>query len=306
MSGISGDRVKHTVGERPFSLSGVDDPKVPILIAAPHAGRAYPADLEAEMRFPDVSKVRLEDRHVDSLAAALAVETGAPLIVAHSPRALVDLNRATDDVDWSMISGPKPERVRHSLANRRSRSGLGLVPRRLPGLGEIWRRPLDRAQLDARIEDIHRPYHAALGSALETIRDKWGLAVLLDLHSMPPLKKRFPGDDTPEFVIGDRFGASCDHRLSAVTLAWFANAGRRAAHNRPYSGGYVLDRHGAPRRNIHALQLEVCRSVYLDSKLDQPSPRLPILARSLAELVRTLAEEAVRGGNTSALRHAAE
>ena len=97
------------------------------------------------MRQPDYAAVRLEDRHVDLLARQIAAQTGAGLLIAHAPRAMLDLNRAQDDVDWEMIRGGAPLMPRHSHANRRARSGLGLVPRRLPGFGEIWKAGLSKS-----------------------------------------------------------------------------------------------------------------------------------------------------------------
>lgn len=288
-----------------FTFEVAVDPPLPILIAAPHGGRAYPPTLMENLRNRD-AVLRLEDRHVDTLAREVAGLTGAALIVAETPRAMIDLNRAPDDVDWSMVSGEKAARTRHSLANRRARSGLGLIPRRLPGSGEIWKRPLERSELDRRIELVHRPYHVAVGKALELLRDRWGAALLVDLHSMPPLRSRHPGSVAPEFVIGDRFGSSCDPRVVACTLRYFAAGARVTAHNRPYSGGYVLDRHGAPQRGLHAMQLEVCRSTYLDTRLEEPSARLPALARLLAGLVRQLAGEVAELGRNEQYRHAAE
>ena len=280
-------------------------PGLPVLIAAPHGGRDYPDGVLANMRDPAL-RLRLEDRHVDTLAAEVARLCKATLVKAKAPRAMIDLNRAPDDVDWGMVSGPRPARTRHSLANRRSRSGLGLVPRRLPVSGELWKRLLPRTELDRRIETIHRPYHQALGSALELLRDQWGAALLVDLHSMPPLRKRHPGEVTPEFVIGDRFGASCDGRLVATALNHFGEHYRPVAHNRPYSGGYVLDRHGAPKRGIHAMQVEVCRTSYLDSRLEEPCARMPAVARLLAELVGKLAAEVAELGRRNELPQAAE
>ena len=64
-----------------------------------------------------------------------------------------------------------------------------------------------------------------------------------------------------------------------------------SAHNRPYAGGYVLERHSAPARGIHAMQVEVCRSAYLDSRLDAPSVRMAGMARLIAGLVRELGAE---------------
>lgn len=290
---------------RPFELHAPAPSSIPVLIAAPHGGRAYSAPVLENLRDPQLC-LRLEDRHVDTLAREVARLSGASLLVANSPRAMIDLNRAPDDVDWGMISGERPLKTRHSLANRRARSGLGLIPRRIPGAGELWRSPLSRSELDERIETIHRPYHQALGSALEELRDEWGAVLLLDLHSMPPLRKRHPGEVTPEFVIGDRFGAACDARLVARSLKHLGEACRPVAHNRPYSGGYVLDRHGAPKRGIHAIQVEVCRSAYLDSRLDQPCARMPGVARLLADMVRSLASDVADIGSRDRLAQAAE
>ena len=288
-----------------FELVLPADPQMPVLIAAPHGGRDYSEDVLDALRDREAT-MRLEDRHVDTLAREVARLSDSALLVAKAPRAVVDLNRAPDDVDWSMVTGDKPRKQRHSLANRRARSGLGLVPRRLPGSGELWKGPISRDELDQRVEAVHRPYHQALGSTLETLRDHWGAALLIDLHSMPPLRRRFPGEAAPEFVIGDRFGASCDARLVAATLRHFGEAERPVAHNRPYSGGYVLDRHGAPRRGIHAIQIEVCRSSYLDSRLEHPCARLPAVARLLAELVRKLSAQVAEIGQGGQLPQAAE
>lgn len=271
----------------PFELSFPAGPAIPVIVAAPHGGRAYTEEVEALFREP-TSKLRLEDRYVDLLAGRVAQASGAALLTARAPRAEIDLNRAPDDVDWAMINGAEKPTLPHSLANRRARTGLGLIPRRLPGMGEIWREKIDQAELDRRIETIHRPYHSALGGALEAIRDQWGSALLIDLHSMPPLGEKAFSGTRPEFVLGDRFGTSCSGVLSTATLRYFSNNGRLATHNMPYSGGYVLDRHGMPKRGLHALQIEVCRSIYLDARLNEPSARLRGVVRLLAGLVKDL------------------
>jgi len=288
---VRGAIIPGTAGQPAFTLTLREPAPVPILIAVPHAGRAYPAALAALMRNQAAASLRLEDRFADLVAESVARETGAALLIAHAPRAMIDLNRAPDDVDWDMVAGGAPEPRVRLAAGRRARSGLGLVPRRLPGLGELWKRRLTADELAARVEQVHRPYHAALSAGLEALRDRWGSALLIDLHSMPPLGPKRGADAAPDFVIGDRFGASCDGALSAAAFDHFAQAGRRVAHNRPYAGGYVLDRHAAPARGLHALQVEICRSTYLDAQLHEPGPGLPAVARVMAGLVRRLAEE---------------
>jgi N-formylglutamate amidohydrolase len=290
-----GGTIPGSAGRPAFTLALRKPAPVPILIAVPHAGRGYPGELAALMRNQSAAGPRLEDRFADLVAEAVARDTGAALLIAHAPRAMIDLNRAPDDVDWDMVAGGAPETRVRLAAGRRARSGLGLVPRRLPGLGELWKRRMTRDELAARIEQVHQPNHAALAKGLEALRDRWGAALLIDLHSMPPLGPKRGADAAPDFVIGDRFGASCDGSLSAAAFDHLAQAGHRVAHNRPYAGGYVLDRHAAPARGLHALQIEVCRSAYLDSQLHEPGPGLATVAHVLAGLVRRIAAELAAG-----------
>lgn len=298
---LAGGEIPGGAGEPAFTLFGHDPSPIPVLIAVPHAGRAYPGSLLARMRNPGFAALRLEDRYVDRLAQHVARATGARLLIAHAPRAMIDLNRAADDIDWDMFGRGAPGDL-GSYAPGRARSGLGLIPRRLPGLGELWKRRHEEGDLAARIAGIHQPYHETLGQTLTALRDRWGAALLLDLHSMPPIALR-GGQIPPEFVIGDRFGATCHGSLVGSAFSYFAAMRRAAAHNRPYAGGYVLERHGAPGNGLHALQLEVDRSSYLDSRLAEPGQGFAAMAELVAGLVRQLAGEvAALGQGDPAMR----
>ena len=271
-----------------FTLHGGDPSAIPVLIAVPHGGRVYPRALLRDLRHSETVAQRLEDRYIDKVAQGVARATGAGLLVAHAPRALIDLNRSPEDIDWEMfVRADRPEGPA-ALPSRRARSGLGLVPRRLPGSGELWRRQLEGGELADRLAGIHAPYHDTLAKALQALHERWGAALLIDLHSMPPLPAR-PGMAPPQIVVGDRFGAACNGGLVAAAFAQLAETGREAAHNRPYAGGYVLERHGDPRRGIHALQLEIDRSRYLDPALLDPGAGMPTMVEDLGALVRRLA-----------------
>jgi len=297
-------------GAPAFTLSRPQRLRLPVLIAVPHAGRTYPDAVTARMRDPRLAQLRLEDRHADRLGVSVARETGAALLVAHAPRALLDLNRAEDDVDWDMVEGGRPDGVavpdQGQRGNARARSGLGLVPRRLPGSGEIWKGRLAAAELAARLDGIHRTYHATLAAELARIRDEWGAVLLIDLHSMPPLRAAEGEPRAPVLVLGDRFGGACHGGLMHRALAHLEQRGVPAAQNRPYSGGYVLDRHGAPREAVHAMQIEVCRATYLDRHLADPGPGLPGVAAMLGALVRELGAETAMLGGQGDMRQAAE
>lgn len=308
---VSGGRVPGLDGTSAFTFIAPKQMRLPVLVAVPHAGRAYPPQVVARMRDPQGAQLRLEDRLVDRLGRMIAQATGAGLLVAHAPRALLDLNRAEDDIDWDMVEGGRPEGIASHAAsggqggNRRARSGLGLVPRRLPGSGEIWRGRLPRAELSARIAGIYRAYHAFLAEELVRMRKAWGAALLIDLHSMPPLRPAEGEERAPRIVLGDRFGVSCHHALIGAALRHLDAQDCEAAQNRPYSGGYVLDRHGAPDKGIHAVQVEVCRATYLDHRLAEPGEGMAGMAAILADLVRVMgAETALLGGGEQILQAA--
>jgi N-formylglutamate amidohydrolase len=308
---VSGGCVPGLEGTAAYTYAAPRAMRLPVLVAVPHAGRAYPPQVVARMRDPQEAQLRLEDRLVDRLGRAIAQATGAGLLIAHAPRALLDLNRAEDDIDWDMVEGGRPEDLPSRAAggqggNRRARSGLGLVPRRLPGSGEIWRGRLNRSELRARIGGIHRAYHEFLASELARIRDVWGAALLLDLHSMPPLRAVEGEDSAPQIVLGDRFGASCHHELMSGALRHLEMQGCHAVQNRPYSGGYVLDRHGAPGKGVHAMQIEVCRTTYLDHRLAEPGEGMAAMAALLASLVREMGEETNLLGGGDGVLQAAE
>ena len=286
----SGGEIPGSQGAHAFAISGPSPSRIPVLIAVPHAGRGYTGSLLERMRNPVFAALKLEDRYVDLLAHDVARATGATLLVAEAPRAMIDLNRAADDIDWDMFGRGVPADVGSYTPGRRARSGLGLIPRRLPGIGELWKRRHDEAELSARISGIHEPYHRSLGEELSGLRERWGAALLLDLHSMPRLALR-GGQPPPEFVLGDRFGAACNGSLVGSVFTYFSEMRRGAAHNRPYAGGYVLERHAAPAQGLHALQLEIDRSSYLDTRMAEPGDGFAEMVGLLSGLVRRLAAE---------------
>jgi N-formylglutamate amidohydrolase len=287
---VSGGAIPGLPGAAAFRTIACDPASIPVVLAAPHGGRCYPDAVLAALRAPDHVLMRLEDRLVDHLAEAVARETGAPLILAQAPRAMIDLNRSVDDIDWDMlVGGPRPAGHRNHSATsaHRARSGLGLLPRRLPGVGELWKTRLHHADLAERIATIHQPYHAALGHLVDRVREQWGAVLLIDLHSMPPLPT--VAGAAAQFVVGDRFGTACDGELIASIFSYLAAERRPVAHNRPYAGGFVLDRHARRSAGVHAVQIEIDKTAYLDSAMIEPGPGFESVVTLLVGMVRRLA-----------------
>lgn len=273
-----------------FTLYNCDAPAIPVLLSVPHAGRDYPPELLANLRVSPAELLRLEDRYADRLIQP-AIVAGCPAIVAHRARAWIDLNRAETDIDTGMLSGS--DQIADAVPSGKARGGLGLFPRRLQACGELWRQPMGRADVEQRIERAHRPYHRAVAEILSVMRARFGVAILLDVHSMPPIPAGAGSDTPPRIVIGDRFGRSAASVYAELVAGRAQALGLTAALNAPYSGDYILQRHGDPGRDVHALQLEVDRSLYLDSDLREPSAGLKTLAGFVQAVVSDLAEQAM-------------
>jgi N-formylglutamate amidohydrolase len=271
-----------------FSTANCESPGFPLLLSIPHAGRDYPAEIFDNLRIAAAELVRLEDRYADRLAAP-AIAAGIPAIIAHRARAWIDLNRAEDELDPAMVIGSgKPYQPSNSA---KMRGGLGLIPRRLASVGDIWKHPLDAALVEARLVGFHRPYHAKIGQVLAAMRARFGIAILVDLHSMPPLAGM--GLAAPNIVIGDRFGQTAGAIHTEMLIGRLRDRGVLAGLNHPYPGDHILRRHGDVRRNVHAIQIEVDRSLYLDSEMREPGANLPQIAALISELLFLLADNAM-------------
>lgn len=272
---------------RSFDILGPEIPESPVVISVPHAGRDYPYALRANLRVPEELLVTLEDRHVDIVA--IGARERETLIVQRLGRAWIDLNRAEHERDPTVDDGAPC-----SHPSAKVRGGLGIVPRRTGRAGELWRRPFSGEEIVTRIAADHRPYHVALRNLLIRTRERFGCAVLLDLHSMPPIAQ-----GNTRIVTGDRFGRSCAVRFVRRTEAVVAAAGLRHARNTPYAGGHILERHGNPAGHIHAIQLELDRSLYLDRALDRPGTGVDAMVTMIRAVIDALTDEAL--DNPSAL-----
>ncbi len=278
----------------PFIRIGPDAPVSPVVISVPHAGRSYTPSLLRASRLPLDRLETLEDRLVDRLVWR-AVANGCRAIIANSSRAEIDLNRDEREIDPATIVPSPP--AGSVLPSARTKGGLGLIPSRIAGSGSIWLHRIGQDEVRRRVQEIHRPYHQTLSQALEEARSRFGIAILLDCHSMPP-RNMATGD--PGLVFGDRHGTSMAPELVAAATSAAREAGFTAGRNNPYAGGHITAVHGRPAQGIHALQLEIDRSLYLDDALREPGPGFDRTTHLIAAIAGALADRATGAGQAIA------
>lgn len=280
----------------PFVISGTLAGS-PLLLSCPHAGRHYPAALGTLSRLPVDALRQLEDPHVDALLAP-AVARGVPLIAATYARAWIDLNRHPDEIDPALVVPPPPPSLHQASA--RAASGLGVVPSRLGGGQPIYAGRLPLEGMKARLALAYHPFHDRLAMMLNQVRAEYGRALLIDCHSMPSLPRDRAGRPGADIVLGDRYGVSASPALVCAMESALRNEGFSVVRNRPYAGGYVTERHGAPSFGIHAIQLEIDRRLYLDSVRHMPRPDAGMLAMRLANALVALRDEMTSAGDALA------
>lgn len=253
-----------------------------VVVASPHSGRYYaPSFLMSTVL--DARMIRSsEDAFIDQLVAA-APSLGAPLLAAEWPRAYLDLNRAADELDPAIVEG-----VARGAQTPRINSGLGVVPRVVANGRAIYRGKLTRAEAEARIEQIWRPYHAEMARLMEAAEAEFGQAVLLDFHSMPHEALDAvarPGTPRPQIVLGDRFGASAASEVVDVLEQGFLDAGLIVSRNAPFAGAYITHRYGRPSKRHHAIQIEIDRALYMNERMVRPNANFDTMKQIIAQVL---------------------
>jgi N-formylglutamate deformylase len=244
-----------------------------LLISMPHVGTHVPPAL-AERFTEEARHVPDTDWHLERLYD-FADELGASVLVATHSRYVIDLNRPPDGA---------------SLYPGQSVTGLCPVdtfddtpvyadPRDLPG---------DEETAERR-DAIWQPYHAKLAEELARIRAQHGVAALWDAHSIRSVLPRFFEGKLPDLNLGTGKGVSCDPALAQTLLGIAESAtGYTGVLNGRFTGGYITRNYGNPAQNVHAVQLEMTQSSYMQEKL--PFDYLPEVAAGVQPHVRRMIE----------------
>ena len=219
----------------------------PLVLSLPHVGTEIPDALKA-LYVDRALAVEDTDWHLDQLYD-FALELGASVIAPKFSRYVIDLNRPPDNTP--MYPGA---------------SNTELCPSTFFNGEPLYRDDLkpDALDVDERRETYWRPYHDALHGELARVHEKFGYALLWDGHSIrSEIPWLFDGK-LPDLNLGTASGASCDVSLRArlaESLA-FDTRNTHAVDGR-FKGGYITRHYGRPHDGIHAVQLEMCQSLYM-------------------------------------------
>jgi len=244
----------------------------PLLVSLPHVGTLI----------PDWLKPRLVDRalaaedadwHLDRLYA-FARDLGASTIVPRHSRYVVDLNRPPENTP--MYAGA---------------NNTELCPTRFFSGDPLYRdgqAPTD-AEVQQRLAGYWRPYHEALAAELGRLQAQHGHAVLWEGHSIRSVLPWLFEGRLPDLNLGTAGGTSCAPRLRDALAQVLAAQGRYThVTDGRFKGGYITRQYGRPGSGVHAVQLEMCWSTYMDEQppYEIDPQRAALLEPVLRDLLR--------------------
>jgi N-formylglutamate deformylase len=262
----------------------------PLVFDSPHSGTHYPEDFRHACDLATLR--RAEDTHVERLYD-FAPGLGIAWIEALFPRSYLDANRSEREIDVTLLDADWPGPIETDpVILSKVRLGKGLVWKFTDDGVPIYARRLTVAEVQRRIEECWRPYHAAVAQAIDAAHARHGWSLHLNCHSMPAIAAshatEFPGLVHADFVLGDRDGTTASPKLAALLADFLRSRGYSVEINHPYKGVELVRRYGDPGRGRHSLQVEINRKLYMDEQSLALQPGHEPLQRHLREMASEL------------------
>ena len=190
------------------------NPDNPILITVPHAGNIYPDLFIKNLKINLCEVRRIEDYQSNKILDQID-EQMADIIIAQCSRAVVDLNRSRNAIDYTMFT----QVFEHEPVSEKQmiKYGLGVFPNKIFGK-TILKTPLPVSYAIHMLEKYYDPFHKSLYKRIKYLSKVFGFCYHIDLHTMPS-KALLNFKKEPDIVLGDNFGKSCSIEL----ISYFQN-----------------------------------------------------------------------------------
>jgi N-formylglutamate amidohydrolase len=270
----------------PYRLIAPERPFAPVIFTSAHSGQSYSADFMSSVRLCALDLRRSEDCFVDELFSA-APAYGAPLLAANFPRAFCDANREPWELDPNMFLERLPGWV--NTTSTRVIAGLGTIAKVVASGESIYAAKLPFAEAERRIFTYWRPFHDQLSRLIEDIKARFGYCLLIDCHSMPAYGQGRRSAGRPiDFVLGDLHGSACASRVTRSAEAFLSAKGYLVRRNDPYAGGFITRHYGRPGEDVHVLQIEIARALYMDEVRIERLPGFTAVRQQITELIAAI------------------
>lgn len=221
----------------------------PLLVSVPHAGTEIPDSIfgrftNAAKKLPDT------DWHVSRLYN-FAKDMGASVLSANYSRYVVDLNRPPDNKELY-----------------EDQTSTGLIPTTLFDGSPLYvdQEPFSDEDIQKRIDTYWRPYHSRLAEVLTQLKEAHGYALLYDAHSIASRVPNLFKGKLPDLNLGTANAESCAPEIGYAIAEVIRSGDFTSTINGRFTGGYITRFYGKPGKGVHAVQMELAQSTYLNEE----------------------------------------
>ena len=99
---------------------------------------------------------------------------------------------------------------------------------------------------------------------MQDLKKEFGLAILWDAHSIRQYVPTIQRAPFPAMILGTNDGQSATESIIQIAKLGLSSGAYELSYNHPFKGGNITRHFGDPKNNIHALQLEMIKTLYMD------------------------------------------
>jgi N-formylglutamate deformylase len=121
------------------------------------------------------------------------------------------------------------------------------------------------AEIERRKTVYYRPYYQKIEELLAERLAQFGQVLLWDAHSIRRFVPTIQDAPFPDLILGNNDEKSANKELIEIALNGLKGGKFGVNHNSPFKGGQITRYFGKPENNIHALQLEMAKTNYMDA-----------------------------------------
>ena len=261
---------------------------LPLIVDVSRSGREYPPEYRSPLPFTTVhDNVSM---YVEDLYGG-APRVGATLLYCSFPNTWIDVNRDELDMDPAVVDGPWPVELKPTP---RTLEGLGLVKSKSRYGEPFQERKLAVAEIEERLANYYRPYHAELKRIVDDLHARFGVVRQISCHCMSAVgAPTHPdaGKPRPDFCVSDLKGRTTSPEFLALVVAALKSMGYSVGVNAPYVGNVLIGRHGNPAHGIDSVQIEVNKKLFMDTRTFRKTPGCAKLKADIDELLRAVAAD---------------
>ncbi len=235
----------------PYYIIEPKGPKVPIILSVPHSGIEIPDEVKDTYLSAQLEKLDDTDWFVHDVYNFVS-ELGITIIHAKYSRWLIDLNRDPESMplynDGRIITG-------------------------LCSTTDFFGKPIYKAAQDPTREEVERrldlyywTYYKKIEALLEERKREFGKVLLWDAHSIRHIVPTIRKEVFPDMILGNNDEQTADPNLIKIALDTLRQGPFQVNHNSPFKGGHITRYFGKPSKQVHALQLEMNKILYMNDE----------------------------------------